>query len=224
MDVVGRGDSDYLPKEEYNYPQYIADMNALIARLDVDSIQWLGTSMGGLIGMFMAGMKGSPISRLVMNDVGPFMPAATLERIKSYSSGGDENEAEFDSLDEFENYLRRIYEPFGLSDPHWKHLAKHGHKVTESGKYRKKRDPHVGYPIASAPPGDLVLWFAWDMIPAQMPIMVLRGERSDLLDVPTFDQMCQRPHTTGHVIPNVGHAPCLMTEPEIQLVRDFLQQ
>ena len=109
-DVAGRGDSEPLPDPMlYGLPQYVGDMVTLIARLDVDAVSWLGTSMGGLIGMALAAQAGSPVKRLALNDAGPLITRASLERIASYVGKAPP----FASVEEAERYIRAISAPFG---------------------------------------------------------------------------------------------------------------
>ena len=144
VDVVGRGDSDWLTDPaHYTYAQYQADMNALLARLDVERVHWIGTSMGGLIGMFLAAVPGTPIASLLLNDVGPFIPKAALQRIADYLV-----DARFSSLQELERHLRTVLAPFGpLRDEDWAHLVRHGHRVLPGGslafayiRHRRERE------------------------------------------------------------------------------------
>ena len=123
-DLVGRGQSGRLrDPNEYALPQYCADLNALLAHLDAKSVDWVGTSLGGLIGIVLAGLPGSPIRRLVINDIGPYLPWSGLARIGSYISSAPTS---FGSEDEAETYLRDVLGPFGeLSDEHWAHLTRY---------------------------------------------------------------------------------------------------
>src|SRR5258708_7125512 len=120
-DVAGRGKSEWLSHgEDYAYPLYLADMTALIARLDVAEIDWVGTSMGGLIGMMLAAQPGTPIRRLVVNDVGPLIAKEGLERIATYVG----EDPSFPDLAALEAYQRRVAASFGqLTDAQWHHLA-----------------------------------------------------------------------------------------------------
>ena len=120
-DVVGRGRSDWLRDPlAYGIPQYVADMMVLIARLDVDSVAWLGTSMGGLIGMALASLEHSPVSRLLLNDVGPVLSSESIRRIGDYIGRAPA----FDTLDDAERYIRLVSAPFGaLSDVQWRQLT-----------------------------------------------------------------------------------------------------
>src|SRR6478736_84080 len=132
-DLVGRGQSGkLLNPNEYALPQYCADMNALIAHLGAKEVDWVGTSLGGLIGIVLAGLPGSPIRRLVINDIGPYLPWSGLARIGSYVSSAPTS---FGSEAEAESYLRDALSPFGkLSDEHWAHLT----------RYSIARDPDHG--------------------------------------------------------------------------------
>ncbi|NTV12003.1 MAG: alpha/beta fold hydrolase, partial [Zoogloea sp.] len=130
-DVVGRGRSDWLAeKGDYQFPTYVADMVTLLARLDVESVHWVGTSMGGIIGMLLSALPNTPVSRLVLNDVGPVITVNSLRRIGEYVG----NAPGFASIQEAEQYIRAVSEPFGpLSDEHWRHLAECSVKPAEGG-------------------------------------------------------------------------------------------
>lgn len=217
-DVVGRGKSARLTnKEEYGYPQYCADMSALIARSGALSIDWIGTSMGGIIGMLMAAQNGSPIRRLVVNDVGPFIPKAALERIGSYVG----KDISFASIEEAETYMRFVSAGFGpLSDTQWRHLVEHSVTQGADGKLRLIYDPSIAHAF-SGPIQDVDLWAVWDKITC--PTLLLRGGDSDLLLVETAAEMTRRgPPTELVEFKGVGHAPMLMSEEQIKPVSQFL--
>jgi len=217
-DIVGRGQSDWLAdKSGYGYPQYCADMNVLIGRLNGATVDWLGTSMGGLIGMFMAAHQGSPVRCLVMNDIGPLVPKEGVTRLAAYVG----KDPQFGSLDEAVAYTREIAAPFGrLSDADWLHLTFHGVKEQPDGAFRLRYDPA----IAAAFQGeinDVDLWSIWDRI--KCPVLVLRGANSDLLRPDTAEEMKHRgPQARVVEIANCGHAPALMAPEQIGIVRDFL--
>jgi pimeloyl-ACP methyl ester carboxylesterase len=217
-DVVGRGRSDWLADPAgYGYPQYLSDMTALISRLDVTSVDWIGTSMGGLIGMMLAAQPQSPIRRLVLNDVGPLVPEAALRRIASYVG----LDPRFGSVGDLENHLRKVHEPFGaLSDADWRHLALQGYRRLENGQFALAYDPG----IANAFKGkiaDVDLWPVWDAIAC--PVLVLRGARSDLLLAETAAEMTRRgPQAEVVEIAEAGHAPGLMSTEQIHILRDWL--
>ncbi|HLG89271.1 MAG TPA: alpha/beta hydrolase [Alphaproteobacteria bacterium] len=219
-DVVGRGRSDRLPDSAlYGYPQYLADAAALIARLDVERVDWLGTSMGGLVGLMLAAQPGTPIRRLILNDVGPFIPKAALERIGGYVG----NDPWFESMDELEGYLRRVHAPFGpLTDLEWAHLALWSARSQPDGGFRLAYDPAIAR--AFAPPlSDADLWPLWDRIAC--PVLVIRGVLSDLLLSETAVEMIRRkPDTELVEFPECGHAPALFAAAQIAAIRDWLSR
>ena len=217
-DIVGRGQSDWLvDKAGYGYPQYCADMNVLIGRLAGTAFDWLGTSMGGLIGMFMAAHQGSPIRRLIMNDIGPLIPKEGVARLAVYAG----KDPQFASLADAVAYTRAIAAPFGkLSDAEWLHLTLHGIKQQPEGTFRLCYDPAIAAPLE----GEIVdvdLWPFWDRI--KCPVLVLRGANSDLLRSDTAEEMKVRgPKARVVEIADCGHAPALMAPEQIRIVRDFL--
>lgn len=223
-DVPGRGRSDWLRRpEDYTYPFYVAALAALIGRLGVDTVDWIGTSMGGLIGMFVAAQPDSPIRRLVLNDVGPFIPKAAVQRIADYV-GVDPR---FDNLEALEAYLRQVLAPFGaLTDAQWRHLAEHSAAPAEPGRLRLRYDPAIAQAFKSVPPDDVVLWPMWE--PVACPTLVIRGANSDLLTNDTAEEMTRRGVAgsrglvTVRTIEGAGHAPALMAPDQIALVRDFI--
>ena len=217
-DVVGRGRSDWLPMPElYGYPQYLADMTALLARLDVESIDWVGTSMGGLIGMMLAAQPRSPIRRMVLSDVGPFVPKEALERIAVYV-GADPSLPDAAAL---EAVLREVSAPFALSDAHWRHLATHSVRRKPDGSVGFAYDPAVSHALKTQPIEDVDVWPIWDAV--RCPVMVLHGEDSDILLRETAEEMGQRgPKAKVVHIAGVGHAPMMMDDAQIGLVRDWL--
>lgn len=217
-DIAGRGKSAWLThKEDYSYPVYCADMAALIARSGAQQVDWVGTSMGGLIGMLLAAQPGSPIRKLVMNDVGPLIPKASLERLATYVGKA----GSYASLDEFEQYIRVVSAPFGpLTDAQWRHLAATNAKQQEDGRWGSIYDPAIAAPF-SGPIADVVLWPYWDQV--RVPTLLLRGADSDLLLEATAEEMTRRgPKAKLVEFPGIGHAPMLMEQSQIAVVRDFL--
>jgi len=218
-DVVGRGRSDRLADPAgYGYPQYLADMSALIARLDVPRVDWVGTSMGGLMGMLMAAQPNTPLRRLVVNDVGPFIPKAAVTRIGEYVG----RDPRFADLAAAEAYFREVHAPFGpLTDAQWRHLTEHSLAAAEDGGYRLAYDPAIAAPFRVEEPQDVDLWPVWEAI--EIPVLVLRGAASDLLLAETAAEMAARgPRAEVVEIPGCGHAPALMDEAQTALVRDWL--
>jgi pimeloyl-ACP methyl ester carboxylesterase len=223
-DIPGRGRSAWLPEAAgYGYPFYVGAMAALIARLNVPRVDWVGTSMGGLIGMMLAAQKETPVRRLVLNDIGAFIPKASLERLAAYV-GAD---PAFDDLEEVEDYLRRVHAPFGdLSDAQWRHLASHGTRVGADGKLHLHYDPAIAAAFTAKAPEDVALWPVWDLVAC--PTLILRGANSDLLLPATVAEMTSRgaAGTAGKVetaeIAGCGHAPALMDADQIALISRFL--
>ena len=219
-DIAGRGDSDRLPDAKlYAVPQYVADMVTLIARLDVEAVNWIGTSMGGLIGMALAAQAQSPIARLVLNDAGPVISHASLERIAGYLG----TRMQFQSLEEADAYMRVISAPFGPhSDAQWRFLTGTWLRRNDDGTWRAHYDPRIAEAFRDAmPEKDLELWPAYDAI--RCPTLVIRGEHSDLLSRETTNEMQRRgPEARVVEVRGVGHAPTLMHPDQIALVRDFL--
>jgi pimeloyl-ACP methyl ester carboxylesterase len=217
-DIAGRGDSDRLPDPSlYALPQYVADMVTLIARLDVDGVSWLGTSMGGLIGMALGAQTGSPLKRLVLNDSGPLITHASLERIASYVGKAPA----FASVEQAEKYIRSVAAPFGPhNDAQWRFLTETWLRKNPDGSWRAHYDPRIAEPRL-VPEGDLELWGLYDAV--RCPTLLLRGESSDLLTRDTATEMTRRgPRARVVEIRGVGHAPTLMHADQIAIVRDFL--
>lgn len=219
-DVAGRGDSERLADPSlYAVPQYVADMVTLIARLDVEAVSWVGTSLGGLVGMALAAQPQSPVARLVINDAGPVVSRASLERIAGYVG----SKLRFETLEEAEAYVRTVSAPFGPhSDAQWRFLTETWLRRNDDGSWRPHYDPRIAEAFrATLPEKDLELWPVYDAI--RCPTLVLRGESSDLLSRDTTAQMAARgPKARTVEIPGVGHAPTLMHPNQIALVRDFL--
>jgi pimeloyl-ACP methyl ester carboxylesterase len=219
-DVVGRGRSGRLrDPSAYGIPQYVADMVTLIARLDVDSVHWLGTSMGGMVGMALAAQESTPVRRLVLNDVGPLVTVEALERIATYV-GTDPTWA---SLDEAMAYIRVIGAPFGqLDEVQWRHLTEYSVGQRSDGRWGFVYDPLIAAPFKAAFNGQPIdLWPLYEGV--RCPTLVIRGAESDLLTRDTWQQMGERgPRAKLAEIPGVGHAPMFLSADQIAVVRDFL--
>ena len=222
-DVVGRGRSDWLRnKSLYALPQYCADMTALLARLNVETVHWVGTSMGGLIGMALACQPETPIARLVLNDVGPVITATSLERIGTYLGAAPR----FDSIEQAEAFVRFVSATFGsFSDEQWRHLTVHVTQTASDGKIEFAYDPGIAQSfremLAAGDGKDVELWPLYDGIAC--PTLLLRGETSDLLTHDAALQMAGRgPRATLVEVPGVGHAPMFMDAAQVAPVRRFL--
>jgi pimeloyl-ACP methyl ester carboxylesterase len=219
-DVAGRGDSEWLRNPmEYAVPVYVSDMVTLIARLDVESVHWVGTSLGGLIGMTLAALPDSPVRKLVLNDVGPVVTAVSLERIGTYVGKWPP----LPTIEAAEAFVRAVSAPFGPhTDAEWRFLTEHVVRKNPDGSLRLHYDPAIAVPFnAQSPHKDIELWNFYDAI--RCPTLVLRGEHSDLLTRETAAQMAARgPRARVVEIAGVGHAPTLIHADQIAIVRDFL--
>ena len=215
-DIAGRGRSEWLrDPADYTYPVYCQDMATLMASLHAETVDWVGTSMGGIIGMILSGLPGSPVRKLVLNDVGCHIPKAAVERIGQYVG----REPAFRSVEELEAALRAV-SPFGpLTDAQWRHLAIHAAKEVD-GEWRFRYDPGIGKNFHAVPPGDVDLRTYWHAV--RGPVLVIRGESSDLLLPETLAEMSARPHTETLVVKDTGHCPMLMDDAQVLAVRRFL--
>jgi pimeloyl-ACP methyl ester carboxylesterase len=219
-DLPGRGRSHWLPvPAEYRPPVYLNDMAALIARLGAEQVDWIGTSLGGLLGMMLAAQPNSPIRKLVVNDIGAFIGKAALHRIAGYVG----TDPLFDDLGALEAYLREVHAPFGaLTNEQWHHLARHSARHdTETSGLRLHYDPGLAVPFKEGFGEDVDLWPVWERITC--PVLVLRGAESDILLAGTAEEMLTRgPQAELIEFPGVGHAPMLMDRGQIGAVREWL--
>lgn len=224
-DFAGRGRSGWLPPEAaYDFPQYLADIAALLARLGADGtegggVDWVGTSMGGLAGMLAAALPGAPILRLVLNDTGPFLPRAALERIGGYVA----ERPAYASIEEAAARLARVHAGFGpLTAAQWRRLAEHDVRPAEGGGFEPRIDPAVAAAFLAAPPADVDLWDEWDRVRA--PVLVLRGAESDLLTPETARRMAAREGVEVVEFAGCGHAPALQSDDQIEAVAGWLER
>ncbi len=219
-DVVGRGQSGRLRDPAgYGIPQYVADMVTLIARLNVDSVHWVGTSMGGLIGMALAAQECTPLRKLVLNDVGPLITVESLQRIATYVG----TDPQWASFNEALAYVKLISAPFGqLSEAQWHHLTETSIVQRADGRWAFRYDPRIAEPFKAAfVDKDIDLWPIYAGITC--PTLVVRGAESDLLTRDTWQQMgACGPQAQLAEIPGVGHAPMFQSDEQIAIVRDFL--
>ena len=224
-DVVGRGRSDHLLNPQgYQVPAYVADMVTLLARLDAEQVDWLGTSMGGLIGLGLAALPQSPVRRLVLNDVGPAIQYQALQRIGTYLG----MPLHVDNLQQGAAYLWSISQSFGPHTPEqWLALSRPMFRPEGSG-LKLHYDPQIAVPFRAITPelaaaGEGALWHAYDAL--RQPTLLLRGADSDLLSAATAQAMTQRgPKARLHEFAGVGHAPTLVTDKQINVVQDFLNE
>jgi pimeloyl-ACP methyl ester carboxylesterase len=224
-DVVGRGESDWLPDPAlYGTAQYAMDMVALLARLDVDRVDYLGTSMGGLIGLALAGRPHSPIRRLIINDIGPHMAPAAVERIARYASAG----GRFADLEQAIAYVRSIASGFGLKTAEqWRELTESAVRF-DGEQWVFRYDPAVGASLEPlkiperAAQAERELWRLYEAV--EGPALVIRGTESDVLSRDVAQRMTQcGPRATLAEVPGVGHAPPFFDDDQISIVRDFLR-
>ncbi|WP_299182736.1 alpha/beta hydrolase [uncultured Neptuniibacter sp.] len=217
-DIVGRGESDWLPSgQPYAIPQYLNDITTLLARLNVDQVDWVGTSMGGIIGMCLAALPGSPIKHLVLNDIGAFIPSSALQRISDYL--GDK---QFATLDEVEAYMRQTYVSFSkLSDQQWHHLVRSGCKERPEGGYALHYDPAIAQATLENASEDIDLWPIWSAI--QIPQLLIWGESSDVLQEETVRKMQANDKLDLVTVPDTPHVPSLMERDQIKQIQEWLR-
>jgi pimeloyl-ACP methyl ester carboxylesterase len=225
-DVVGRGASGRLVNPMlYGVPQYVSDMVTLIARLNVPHVDWFGTSMGGLIGMSLAGLPDSPIKRggkMVINDVGPTLDPAAIGRIGQYIGVP----RTFTSIDEAVAAIKITSASFGLrSEAHWRELAELVIRKNDDGTWRLHYDMRIGDAFRAATPaqaaaGEQALWALWANIKADM--LVVRGAQSDLLSRETLQRMLDtNPFARSIELTGVGHAPMFWDADQIEIAKQF---
>ena len=243
-DVVGRGKSDWLiDPAYYGVPQYVADMLTLIARLRPARLDWVGTSMGGLIAMgLMATLSMSAVLRpdrsqhgldakqnlmlgkVVLNDIGPVLQIDGLSRIAEYVG----QPQSFDAFDEAVDYIRTVSADFGHHDlAGWQALTRNVF-TEQDGRWGKHYDLRIAEPMAKESPetikaSESLLWPAFEAF--QEPVMIVRGEQSDLLTADTAQQMLARnPRARLCTVPDVGHAPTLRSDDQISPIEQFLYE
>jgi len=227
-DVVGRGRSDRLRDPAlYVIPQYVADMVTLVARVtangDDEGVHWFGTSMGGLIGIALASLEGSPIRRMVINDIGPVLDPAAMARIGDYIG----QPIRFKTFEDGVTYVRMVSTPFGPhSDAEWDKLARDVLVQRPDGHWALHYDLNLAAPFKALTPEQAArdqarLWAAYDAI--RCPTLLVRGEQSDLLSRATAEEMTRRgPRPALKEIAGVGHAPTFVQPAQIALAREFL--
>jgi pimeloyl-ACP methyl ester carboxylesterase len=218
-DMPGRGNSGWLADPaRYEIGTYIRAVQALLRARGLHALDWVGTSMGGLIGMALAAMPESPIRRLVLNDIGAIVPKVALEAIAAYV-GLDPC---FSSLDDAERYIRETHAGFGsLADDQWRRLTRQSVRRSKGG-YRLRYDPAIRAPFANAAAADIDLWPLYEAI--RCPVLILRGAESGLLAASVARDMTVRgPKAQLVELEGVGHAPALMDERQISVISAFLR-
>lgn len=230
VDVAGRGQSEWLKDAAlYQVPQYAADMLALLAQLQPKTLDWVGTSMGGLIGMAICGQPGLPlpvpVRRLVLNDVGPALQWQALQRIGTYVG----KTGHFESVQQAADAMWAISSSFGPHTPEqWLALSTHMVRPVPDapGQVQLHYDPAIGDAFRTLTPegaaqGEAALWGLYDQITA--PTLLLRGAQSDLLSPQTAQAMAERgPRARLVTFEGVGHAPTLIAPDQLSAVTSFL--
>lgn len=221
-DLPGRGASDWLPDPMlYQAQHYVTALAHLLGAIG-RNVAWVGTSLGGICGMVIAATPGHAISKLVLNDIGPAIPAEALARIRDYmvASSASKLMDRFADLDAIERHLRTIHAPFGpLTDTQWAHLAHVSARVLPDGHFAMHYDPAIAAPLRANPPAAVDMWAFWDRI--NVPVLAIRGEDSDLLLPETLARM-KASGAKSFIVPGTGHAPALMDSLQIEAVRAFL--
>lgn len=221
FDLPGRGESGWLNnKLAYDYNQYTVDALMIIARTGAKKVDWLGTSMGGLLGMALASLENSPVKTLILNDVGPFIPKTALQRIADYVG----EQPCFNTADELESYMRTIYAGFGnLSNDQWKHLLRYGQRTLDNGQLTLNYDPDISQAFTNKPLEDIDLWPLWRNI--RQHTLVIRGENSDLLEQSTAEGMIKsHPNCELMEVHNTAHSPALMNDTDNGLIEHWLDK
>ena len=224
VDMPGRGKSDWLDsKEDYNYlwagqdkvPLFHNILVSLIARLGVDSVYWIGTSMGGLLGIELAAQKASPIRRLILNDIGPFVSGASRKANAALAEAAGEYQTEADAV-KFVLESKKAFGPFTAEAA--KKFALDSLSKFSNGKWRLHYDPMITH---SRKKLDTDLWASWERISCS--VLTIWGEESTLLIKETVEKMkCTGPKTSLLAMPGVGHCPGLTSSIEIDAIHNFL--
>lgn len=220
-DLLGRGKSEYVRQPSvYNFKQYMNDLVALLAHAHVQKVHWLGTSLGGILGMMLASQPHSPLKSLILNDIGMIVPSAALQRIETYAH----TEHEFSNLEDAKRYFQTVLAPIGpLDSKKWDHLTKHGTLAHQDGTLSLAYDPAIGENFATRPTPTLHFETYWQAI--HCPILLLYGEDSDFLSQDIITKMLYlQPATQIEAIPECGHAPSLMEPDQIHLVEEWLER
>ncbi len=220
IDYPGRGNSDYFAKpSNYNYRVYLKDTLLFLKTLGIKECIWLGTSMGGIIGMALASKYKKLFKALIINDVGPFISSAPLVKIGNYAG----QKKLFSSIEECKEHLKLIYAPFGINDEEvWDYMTKYSFHLTEEGKFAMSYDPAIvgGMNAKSSSPKDVNLWPIWNKVSCK--ILIVHGAKSEILEQSTIDQMKKTKNFDLYVVDYAGHAPSLMSPDQISYVASWV--
>jgi len=226
-DMLGRGKSSWADDPSlYNYDTYLNDVATLISVLDVEKLYYVGISMGGLIGINLVSHRCSPVTKIVINDIGPFVPKEAQKRIGSYLG----KTMTFSNRQECQDHLSKIWEPFKLSGETLSYVVDIV-TVQEQNSVRLHYDPQIAKAFAPYIAGeleyaDLDITPVWNKIDTKLPIMLVRGETSDLL-LPNVVQQMKAGRESNFVfmeIPGVGHAPMFFSLEEATAIAEFLNR
>lgn len=221
-DLPGRGRSDWLPNAfEYTFPLFCADMVTVVASLNAKRLYWVGTSLGGLIGILLASRPQSPIRALVVNDIGPAAPAGATTRVAVRLLT---EPTSFASMEEAVLKTRKIYAACGtLDEEQWRHMAVHSVRQDEkTGRYVSLTDPKVGTAYRWFWTYGTSIWTSWEAL--GMPVLALHGTRSDFVPPDLLRRMKARlPHLQTFEVADTGHMPMLMRDGEVEAIVSFLQ-
>ncbi len=227
IDLPGRGRSDNLPNPmDYNLVQYNQDIAGLLSHLDIteaNSVDFLGVSLGGMIGMCLAGVQNSPIRRLIINDVGPIIPQNALDLIRDVVL----QPRIFDSIEELETDFKQTQRiGWGpITDEHWHHMAKHNARALDDGRLTYNHDASIAVAFNAAEPNDIGLWPFWNAVAC--PTLMIRGAKSIILPQDLLDQMSTcgpGPSMTLATFDDCGHVPSLTAPEHISAIEQWLEQ
>jgi pimeloyl-ACP methyl ester carboxylesterase len=219
-DIPGRGKSDWFASaEQYSIPTYVQFINAMLTQFGVQTYDWIGTSMGGLIGMVMAATPGNAMHRFVINDIGPTLEVEALTRIASYVGRAPT----FASYPQLYAAARVAITTFGpLTEEQYQHMVSTSCWQRADGRWEFNMDPKVGDAFRAglvAPAIDM--WPLWQAV--TQPTLILRGVNSDLLSVATLAKMVEtHPNAHALTIADTGHAPMIYDAPTVNAVVDFI--
>lgn len=228
LDMVGRGNSDYVDPKHYTYPQYIMDLTAFLARIDVPEVYWIGTSMGGLLGMIMGSFKNTPIRKLILNDVGPMVTSSVIKRLLDYAG----IQLKAPTRQHMIDMARQVYAPFGfIQEKDWQELMAYNIHEQQDGSYTLAYDPLVTKQLEDQgdnhsdrdEEGNLTLWSYWEKLTC--PVYVINGLKSDLLTPSILNKMASRgPSFQYYGVPDAGHAPWLIEDDICHRIREWLEE
>jgi pimeloyl-ACP methyl ester carboxylesterase len=224
IDMAGRGQSNWLPaKEVYSYELYAQDILAFLSALEIKQIDWLGTSMGGILGMVLGSSHPEIFRKMIINDISAFIPLSAMHRLNDYVGRQMLHPNKKTAME----YVKIFYGAFGLKEEwQWEHLFAHSFRLLEDGQYELTYDPEIMNTIRDDKgeltlTGDVDLWPFWENM--LNPTLLLRGEKSDFLNASMQQEMLQRQSNAETItFSGCGHAPALMDSEQIQAVANWL--